>query len=562
MKRLLFLLLGLPVTALAQMTNTGLLNNQSGGIISDFTMSFTNTSTGTYTGSGGTFNHAGASFSNAGSYSVTAGADNFNSTTPLQTIGGTTAPTFFDLSFNNGPNGEINITNTAGINITNTLQFLNGITSTTRTNGANGGIQFQAGSSYSGAMSDARFIDGYVSKTGNAAFTYPVGDDNKYRSLSVTGLSGMQQNSVAFWNANPNTTNDGSGGPYSITSKQAAIQTVYQLGFWDWVNVSGSGAATVELSLPELSSYALDATDVQLIGWNIAAAQWEVIATGATGLSEGSTVSGTIANSGDYSAFGIGNASFNVYAQPSVFLQGAFNSGTALMNTSLNSSGILQSNASSQPYSAAPFNYAGIESVSTGFFAANPTIVDWVLVKLIDASSPAISYTAAGFIKSDGTIVSIDGTGSVGFREVASGSYYLSVAHRNHLAVKSSTAFVISTPDASITPDFRISQTAAYQNPAITNNAAMATLSTGVFGMWGGNANSNANVRYSGLQNDKDVILNATLGGNASGIVNSTYSNSDLNMNGNVRYSGLSNDKDVLLNTVLGGNASAIISQH
>jgi hypothetical protein len=70
--------------------------------------------------------------------------------------------------------------------------------------------------------------------------------------------------------------------------------------------------------------------------------------------------------------------------------------------------------------------------------------------------------------------------------------------------------------------------------------------------MWGGNANANANARYSGAGNDRAVIL-SDLSNNELGVLNG-YIRSDLNMNGAVRYSGANNDRSFLLSNVLEAN--------
>jgi hypothetical protein len=89
----------------------------------------------------------------------------------------------------------------------------------------------------------------------------------------------------------------------------------------------------------------------------------------------------------------------------------------------------------------------------------------------------------------------------------------------------------------------------------------MKEVASGVWAMWGGNANGNSNVRYSGPGNDNNTLLNTVLGGNKSGIISNTYQAADLNMNGNVKYSGPGNDNNTLLNSVLGGNKSLIINE-
>jgi hypothetical protein len=93
----------------------------------------------------------------------------------------------------------------------------------------------------------------------------------------------------------------------------------------------------------------------------------------------------------------------------------------------------------------------------------------------------------------------------------------------------------------------------------ISNNA-MASLSGGVFGLWGGNVNSNGNVRYIGPSNDNSYLLNTVLNGNKAAVL-SGYNVGDINMNGTTRYIGPSNDNSFLLNTILGGNKALVISQ-
>jgi len=94
-----------------------------------------------------------------------------------------------------------------------------------------------------------------------------------------------------------------------------------------------------------------------------------------------------------------------------IFLEGPYSSGTMLTN--LNSSGYLPL---TQPYSAAPWNYSGTESVAAGFFSTHPTIVDWVLLELRTGTSAATTVAKrAAFIKSDGTIVDLNGLDPVTF---------------------------------------------------------------------------------------------------------------------------------------------------
>ncbi len=114
-----------------------------------------------------------------------------------------------------------------------------------------------------------------------------------------------------------------------------------------------------------------------------------------------------------------------------VFLEGSYLS-NQVMSNELSIAGAIPNN---QPFNQSPWNYSGNENVST----IPSNIVDWVLVSLrsdIDKSSTVVSR--AGFVKSDGTVVELDGSSPLTF-PVAEGNYYIVVEHRNHLSIMSST---------------------------------------------------------------------------------------------------------------------------
>lgn len=252
-----------------------------------------------------------------------------------------------------------------------------------------------------------------------------------------------------------------------------------------------------------------------------------------------------------------------------VFLQGAYNSGLGRHKDVTSTwASVLNANALNQPYNTAAFgNYAGTESVSSGFFAATAgttDILDWVLLELRDQSTPStVIARRAAFVREDGRIVGLDGVSEANFPGVNSGSYYLVVRHRNHLGMRTSVTIALDGNVYSAPPplyDVTTAQSQAFQDGAITTNSAMKDLGGGVFGMWGGNANGNTNVRFTGLSNDAGIILSA-LGGNQAAILSSAYNSADLNMDGTVRYTGLNNDAGSLL-SVLGSNQAAIFTQH
>ncbi len=272
----------------------------------------------------------------------------------------------------------------------------------------------------------------------------------------------------------------------------------------------------------------------------------------------------------------IGAYENKIVVAATVFLHGAYSSGLSRhKDVSAAWAAVLNANALSQPYSGAPFNYAGTESVSAGFFTstvATTDITDWVLVELRDAVTPTtVVSTRAAFVREDGLIVDVDGVSPVAFKGFAAGNYFITIRHRNHLGVRSATAQLIDGAVAPTAYDFSSAQAQAYQDPAIlalpspNNNNAMNSVG-GKFVLWGGNGNANNTTRANGplAQNDYSFLITTTLAGNVTGNIPNVYSRADYNMDGTVRANGplAQNDYSFLITTSLAGSVTKIITQH
>ncbi len=188
-----------------------------------------------------------------------------------------------------------------------------------------------------------------------------------------------------------------------------------------------------------------------------------------------------------------------------VFLQGPYSLGS--MSTVLNSFGILPGN---QPYNIPPWNYSGKESVASDphFFENNRTIVDWVLLELRTATEEGNPRTAtqieaqrAAFLKSDGTIVDLDGTSPVDFWGIPAGSYYIIVRHRNHLAIMSHNP--VSLPNSSAYDFTTNESTDADKYYGTTAGAVELGTGTHIWGMVAGDGNGNGEVQ---ITNDSENI--------------------------------------------------------
>lgn len=210
-----------------------------------------------------------------------------------------------------------------------------------------------------------------------------------------------------------------------------------------------------------------------------------------------------------------------ISANLKVYLQGPY-SGGGLMTTTLNTNTLIPLN-SNTAYSTLTYGY----TASTVTSIPNSDIVDWVLVELRTGTAAGTKVAArAGFLKSDGTIVDIDGISQLKFTGLGVGNYYVVVRHRNHLAIMSASAIPLSSNSALY--NFSTAQLQAYgTNP-------MVALSGGGFGMIGADANSSGIVTNS----DKDEIINQ--------LNNAGYYNGDVNFSGIVTNA----DKDLIFNNL------------
>jgi hypothetical protein len=122
----------------------------------------------------------------------------------------------------------------------------------------------------------------------------------------------------------------------------------------------------------------------------------------------------------------------------------------------------------------------------------NSTIVDWVLVELRTGTAAGTKVvTRAAFLRSDGIIVDTDGLSPVSFTGLSAGNYYVVVRHRNHLAIMTASAILLSSN--SDLYNFTTAQTQAYgSNP-------MKALTGGVYGMIAGDASRDGSINATDL---------------------------------------------------------------
>jgi hypothetical protein len=224
-------LLGLAGAARAQTYNTGPAYNtgtlyHSGAFTNAAGAGFVNT------GSAAVAYYAGSTFTNAGSYAASAGAtDQFvgpAGAAGLQTLAGTTAPAFANLTVANGAGQVFAVTNPAGADVANILTLNNG--QTTTTNAVAGAIRLGSAATVAGTLGAAgAYVDGYVAKAGPTAFTYPLGTTNTAgNGGNTTAVGTLIYSPITLSNPGGTTLRYATGTPANVTAL-ATQAAPYQL---------------------------------------------------------------------------------------------------------------------------------------------------------------------------------------------------------------------------------------------------------------------------------------------------------------------------------------------
>lgn len=255
-----------------------------------------------------TYEHGNNLLQVNGTWTSTASLDLFLAA-GANTISGSAAPSFSNAQFNIGAANTMAITNTQGVNITGSLQFNNGITTTVRNTHTISALHFGDGATYTGGDTDAQHVNGYVTKAGDDAFVFPVGNGTDLRKVTISAPAAAVTIGTAWFAGSPATVTDPSdGGTHSLTSLASNLKAISPAGFWDWVTLAGSDDnIMVTVSIPDVSGFT-PAANLLLAGWD--GTQWLSLTAGsnATGNIENSFLSGVIPAGVSITALAIGSS--------------------------------------------------------------------------------------------------------------------------------------------------------------------------------------------------------------------------------------------------------------
>ena len=197
----------------------------------------------------------------------------------------------------------------------------------------------------------------------------------------------------------------------------------------------------------------------------------------------------------------ITQAGLFIHLSSKIFLEGAYNSNSGLMNTTIE-----DFIPTTSPYTQDARTVSVIP----------PDVVDWVLVEFRTTDSSSAIISKSVFLNKDGYLVSDDGSAQI-LLGVVPGSYYVVIRHRNHLAVMSSNS--IPTVNDTLTYDFTVGSERFYGG-----SDGAKEVKEGVWGMITGDGDGNGQIQ----NNDSEEIWKPENG-------TSGYKNGDYNMNNQVQ---------------------------
>lgn len=198
----------------------------------------------------------------------------------ITTTGG--SETFYNITFNNSAGISLNNTNAL---VANTATFTNGIVVANSATTAR--MEFLDNATATGA-SNASFVNGWVRKVGDDAFTFPVGDETYYAPIGISAPANTSDHFTATYDRVYPT-------PYNISLKDASLDHVGNCEHWILNRTNGSSNVNVTLSYDNARSCGITAGQES----NLRVARWD----GAMWQNEGNTsttastiTSGTVTN--------------------------------------------------------------------------------------------------------------------------------------------------------------------------------------------------------------------------------------------------------------------------
>ena len=285
----MLLFLGFYTNAQQAFTNSGNLQIHPGASVSG-AGNFTNNSTGVLVNNGNLYVKGNIS-NDQSSMSAGTGTLYLNGTT-AQSVNGSQTFKTYNLETNNSTGITLNV----DLSLSGVHTFTSGLINTSVTPDF---LIYEAGSSYTGD-NDSRHVNGWVKKSGNSNFTFPVGDASYERVVAISSLS-----AASVFNCNYNTPTNNTINLFSPLAMVKANE------YWQLDKISG-GTAQVTLNWDH-SKVAMDNVLItDILSSQYIAGNWTSTGGSASG---NVTTTGTI-TSNAISTFGPMTLGYTSYPVP------------------------------------------------------------------------------------------------------------------------------------------------------------------------------------------------------------------------------------------------------
>jgi hypothetical protein len=189
---------------------------------------------------------------------------------------------------------NVDINNTNNVNVASGMHtIVNNLHFTAGKMLQNGTFEIANGATVSN-VSSSNYIEGPVRKTGNTAFTFPVGKNGKYRPISMSAPSLTTDHFTAqYFNTNPLI-------PYSDVLKDASINHLGKMEYWILDRTGGTSGVYVTLSWDNTSGSISNINTLVVARYDAATSTWK---NHGNGLVTGNAIAGTIKTSAPVTSF-------------------------------------------------------------------------------------------------------------------------------------------------------------------------------------------------------------------------------------------------------------------
>ncbi|MBC6999493.1 gliding motility-associated C-terminal domain-containing protein [Cytophaga sp. FL35] len=244
---------------------------------------------------------------NDGSFDENQGLAGFYST-DSRSINGSLPPTFQDVEFLTQTGTFLN----NPVNVSNNANFISGDVITIP---AQPGITLNfLDTAFPSGENNASKVNGYSSVSGQQDFTFPVGDSEQLRQLSLNseGINNLAK--AAYFFEDPNSPSEFPA--FSTNSRANGIDEISTTEFW---RLEGSVPSSVQLTWnnrSDIGSLSGDVEEIVVVGWSKITNQWEMLGGPA---SVGDLING-VAISGSFVPNDYEILTFGAFGEPRDFL--------------------------------------------------------------------------------------------------------------------------------------------------------------------------------------------------------------------------------------------------